>query len=137
MTDPRWEPFARPTWWQRIRHKFTNKPVKYLTGSGKAPTDSRDALPQSDGDAFRAPDAGTGLMFSHLFPRVPITKRLLTCWLRTRKTSVKALMTACGVQSNSIWRHEHDAPDHPFHRCLPCHYRRSDQQQSHRQSGTI
>jgi hypothetical protein len=60
--DITFEPFARPTWWQRIRHKFTNKPVKYLTGSGKAPTDSRDALPQSDGDAFRAPDAGTGLI---------------------------------------------------------------------------
>ena len=32
--DITFEPFARPTWWQRIRHKFTNKPVKYLTGSG-------------------------------------------------------------------------------------------------------
>tara|TARA_R110000851_G_scaffold22626_13_gene67033 strand:+ start:2334 stop:2633 length:300 start_codon:yes stop_codon:yes gene_type:complete len=45
-----------------ISKLLSHKPVKYLTGSGKAPTHSRDALPQTDGAAFSAPDAGAGLM---------------------------------------------------------------------------
>tara|TARA_R110000796_G_scaffold101903_1_gene210694 strand:+ start:230 stop:619 length:390 start_codon:yes stop_codon:yes gene_type:complete len=90
--DITFEPFARPTWWQRIRHKFTNKPVKYLTGSGKAPTDSRDALPQSDGDAFRAPDAGTGLIsISPRIPRVLLFIAVLSGALIAGQISTKAL----------------------------------------------
>lgn len=62
--DHRFTDHPFPTLWQRIRAKFTNKPVKYLTGSGKASTHGRDALPQdySNADIARRGDGDFGDM---------------------------------------------------------------------------